>query len=187
MRRSLVLPVLVSVLACGSSRLEKSTAERLIKPDYPAVVRVKVPQTATVEKGSDKQQRVLKINELLNKEGWFDIGTEEKDGKLRYTYRLSPRAPKTVKPGLDNFEVPAATAEFVGATSMEPLDPRQKNGAVKVGFLVKFTKPTGHWPLYEFLHPEAKLGQPTERHALFERKSGAWELMKTDESARIKE
>lgn len=187
MRALLILPVLVSVMACGSSKLEKGTAEKLIKPDYPAVVRVKVPQTATVEKGSEKQQRVLKINELLNKEGWFDIKTEEKDAKVRYTYHLSSKAPKTVKPGLDNFEVPAATAEFVGATNMEPLDPRQKSGAVKVTFLVKLTKPTGQWALYEFLHPEAKIGQPVERHALFERKGGAWELMKTDESAKIKE
>lgn len=187
MRALLVLPLLVSVVACGSSKLEKGTAEKLIKPDYPAVVRVKVPQTATVEKGSDKQQRVVKINDLLNKEGWFDIKVEEKDAKVRYTYRLSPKAPKTIKPGLDNFEVPAATAEFVGATHMEPLDPRQKGGAVKVTFLVKLGKPTGHWGLYEFLHPEARLGQPVERHALFERKGGSWELMKTDESARIKE
>jgi len=187
MRALLVLPLLVSVVACGSSKLEKSTAEKLIKPDYPAVVRVKVPQKATVEKGSDKQQHVQKINELLNKDGWFDIQTEEKDAKVRYTYRLNAKAPKSVKPGLDNFEVPSATAEFVGATHMEPLDPRQKNSAMKVTFLVKLTKPTGQWSLYEFLHPEAKLNQPIERHALIERKSGAWELMKTDESARIKE
>ncbi len=187
MRPLLVLPLLVSVLACGSSKLEKSTAEKLIKPDYPAVVRVKVPQTATVEKGSDKQQRVLKINDLLNKEGWFDIKVEEREAKVRYTYQLNSKAPKTVKPGLDNFEVPAATAEFVGATRMEPLDPRQKHAGMKVTFLVKLTKPTSQWGLYEFLHPEAKLGQPTERHALIERKGGAWELMKTDETARIKE
>ena len=124
MRPMLILPVLVSVVACGSSRLEKSTAEKLIKQDYPAVVRVKVPQTATVDKGSDKQQKVLKINELLNKQGWFEIKVEEKGDKARYTYHVTSKAPKTVKVGLDNFEVPAATAEFVGATNMEPLDPR---------------------------------------------------------------
>ena len=187
MRPMLILPLLVSVVACGSSKLEKSTAEKLIRQDYPAVVRVRVPQTATVEKGTDKQQKVLKINELLNKQGWFEIKVEEKGDKARYTYRISAKAPKTVKVGLDNFEVPAATAEFVGATNMEPLDPRNPKGAVKVGFLVKFAKPTEHWPLYEFLHPEAKLGQPTERHAIFEYRKGGWELMKTDESARIKD
>ena len=58
---------------------------------------------------------------------------------------------------------------------------------MKVSFLVKFAKPTEHWALYEFLHPEAKLGQPTARHAIFEYRKGAWELMKTDETARIKD
>jgi hypothetical protein len=184
----LLIPVtaMVVLLSCGSAKLEKATAEKLIRPDYPAVVLVKVPKTATVEKGSDKQARVVKINELLAKEPWIDVKTEEKDGKVRYSYQVSTRAPKTVRPGLDNIEVPVATAEFVGATRMEPMDPRRKDGPQKVTFLVRCTKPTGLWPLYEFLHPGSSLNQPVERHALFERDGGKWGLMKTDESARIK-
>lgn len=179
--------LVAATLGCGSSKLEKATAERLIKPDYPAVVRVNVPKTATVDKGSEQQAKVQKINELLAKEPWFEIRTEEKDGKVRYSYQVSPRAPKDVKVGLKNFEAPAAMAEFVGAVRMEPMDPRRKDSAVKVTFLVKFGKPSGLWPLYEFLHPGAKLGQPVERHAQFERSGGKWGLIQTDESARIRE
>lgn len=186
MRMLIPVSVLLVLVSCGSSKLEKATTEKLIRMDYPAAVLVKVPKTATVEKGSDKQTKVLKINELLAKEPWIEVKTEEKDGKVRYSYQIGPRAPKSVRPGLDNIEVPVATAEFVGATRMEPMDPRRKDGPQKVTFLVRYTKPTGLWPLYEFLHSGSTLNQPVERHALFERDGGKWGLMKTDETARIK-
>ena len=186
MRLPVPLCALVVLTACGSSKLEKGTAEKLIKPDYPAVVFVKVPKSATADKGSDKLARNAKINELLAKEPWIDIKTEEKDGKVRFTYQVGARAPKTVRPATDYIEVPAAMAEFVGATRMEPVDPRRKDGPVNVTYLVRYTKPSGLWPLYEFLHPEARLNQPTERKALFERSGGKWGLMETNEKARIK-
>lgn len=186
MRMLLPLGALVVLAGCGSSKLEKGTAEKLIKPDYPAVVFVKVPKTATADKGSDKLARTTRINEMLAKEPWIDVKTEEKDGKVRSTYQVSARAPKTVRPATDYIEVPAAMAEFVGATRMEPVDPRRKDGPVNVTYLVRFTKPSGLWPLYEFLHPEAKLNQPIERKALFERSGGKWGLMETNEKARIK-
>lgn len=186
MRPMLALSALVVLSACGSSKLEKGTAEGLIKPDYPAVVFIKVPRTATAEKGSDKLARTAKINELLAKEPWIDIKTEEKDGKVISTYQVSAKAPKTVRPATDYIEAPAAMAEFVGATRMEPADPRRKDGPVNVTYLVRYTKPSGLWPLYEFLHPEARLNQPTERKALFERAGGKWGLLETNEKARIK-
>lgn len=186
MRLLPTLCVLAVLTGCGSSKLEKATAEKLLKPDYPAVVFVKVPRSATADKGSDKHARTTKLNELLAKEPWIDIKTEEKDGKVRSTYQVSPRAPKTVRPATDYIEVPAAMAEFVGATRMEPADPRRKDGPVNVTYLVRYTKPSGLWPLYEFLHPEARLNQPTERKALFERSGGKWGLMETNEKARIR-
>lgn len=186
MRRLTPLPVLLLLFSCGASKLEKATAEKLIKPDYPAVVLVKVPKTATAEKGSDKLAKIVKINELLAKEPWFDIKSDEKEGKVRFSYQVTPRTPKTVRVTLENFEAPAATAEFVGATRMEPMDPRQKDGAQKVTFLVRLTKPTGLWPLYEFIHPGSTLNQPVERHAVFERSGGKWGLMDTDDKVRPK-
>jgi hypothetical protein len=187
MQKLTLVPFLLILAACGSAKLEKATAEKLIRPDYPAVVLLKVPLTATAEKGSDKLARNQKINELLAKEPWIEVKTEEKDGKVISSYRPSPKAPKTVRPSLKFIEVPAATAEFISATRMEPMDPRRKDGAVKVTFLVRLSKPTGLWPLYEFLHPGASLSQPVERHALLERSGGKWGLIKTDETARINE
>jgi hypothetical protein len=185
--RILIPVVALSVLvSCGSSKLEKATAEKLIRPDYPAPLMVKVPKTATAEKGSDKLARVVKINEMLAKEPWFEIKSEEKDNKVRHSYQLSPRAPKAVVVTAEGFEAPAATVEFVGATRMEPLDPRRKDGPQSVTFLVRINKPSGLWPLYEFLHPGTSLNQPVERHAVFERLGGKWGLMKTDETARYK-
>ncbi|MBI4912893.1 MAG: hypothetical protein HY823_09150 [Acidobacteria bacterium] len=187
MRPILALPALLLPLACGSAKLEKATADKLIKPDYPAPVVVKVPLSATADKGSAKQERFRKINELLNKDGWFEIKESEKDGKVRYSYAVSPKAPKTVRPGLDNILAQAATAEFVGSTRMEPMDPRRKDGPVKVTFLVKFTKPTPLWPVYALTHEGVRLDQPMERHAQFERSGGKWGLLRTDETALLKD
>lgn len=186
MRPLILVPIALVLAACGSGKLEKATAEKLIRPDYPATALLKVPKTATAEKGSDKQARFVKINELLAKEPWIEVKTEEKDGKVRYSYAPGARAPKTVRPTLDNIEVPVATVEFVGATRMEALDSRRKDGPQNVTFLVRYTKPTGLWPLYEFLHPGSSLNQPVERHAHFERSGGKWGLIKTDEPARIR-
>lgn len=186
MRILIPVAALTILVGCGSSKLEKATAEKLIKPDYPAPLMVKVPRTATAEKGSEKLARVAKINELLAREAWFEVRSEDKDGKVRHSYQLSPRAPKAVVATPDGFEAPAAMVEFVGATRMEPLDARRKDGPQSVTFLVRITKPSGLWQLYEFLHPGASLNQPVERHAVFERSGGKWGLMKTDETARYK-
>jgi hypothetical protein len=180
------LPALLLVLSCGSSKLEKSTAEKLLKPDYPAVLTLRVPlQTKAVEKGSAEDQKFQKINQLLAEGGWFEAKAEEKDGKVRYRYRTTPKAPGSVKAGLENYETPAAALEFVGATRMEPMD--SKGNSVKVTFLVKVAKPSPVWPVYELTHENVKLGQPVERHARFERSGGKWGLMETDEKARLRQ
>lgn len=178
---------LVLLTACGSSKLEKSTAEKLLKPDFPAPALLRVPlATKPVPKGSEDDQKFQRINELLAKEGWFEYRAEERDGKVRYQYRNTAKAPKTVKQGLKNFEAPAATVEFFGVTRMEPLD--GKGASMKVTFLVKYAKPTPLWPVYELTHPGAKLGQPVERKARFERMDGKWSLMETlDEKGRVEE
>lgn len=179
------LAILAVTAACGSSKLEKASAEKLIKPDYPAVAVLRVPLvTKPVEKGSADDQKFQKINELLAQGGWFESKAEEKDGKVRYRYRSTPKAPSAVKAGLENFEAPAATVEFVGATRLEPMD--SKGNSVKVTFLVKMTKPSPVWPVYELTHEGVKVGQPVERRARFERSGGKWGLMETDEKARIK-
>jgi hypothetical protein len=178
MRPALLLPVLLLTLAC-SSKLEPSKAEDRIRKDYPVVVPVTVPEKASADKGSPEHLRLVTLKENLDKSGWFDSSVQTEGGRETFTFRLKPDAPKAIKAAPKGFSIPAAEAVFVRVVRMEPT----RDGA-RVIYEIRLEKPTAQFPLYQALHPEAKVGQTKPRHATFERRKGSWELTGTDEAFR---
>lgn len=178
--RPLLLPVLALTftLAC-SSKLERTKAEDLIRKDYPVVVTVPLPDKASAEKGSAEHLRLVTLKENLDKSGWFDSQVQAEGGRETFTFRLKPDAPKTIKAAPKGFTAPAAEAVFVRAVRMEPT----REGA-RVTYEIRLEKPTAQFPIFQALHPEARIGQTKQRHATFERRRGAWELTGTDEAFR---
>jgi len=178
MRPALILPVLTLTLAC-SSKLERAKAEDLIRKGYPVVVPVTVPEKASAEKGSPEHLRLAALKESLDKSGWFDSTLQADGGRETFTFRLKPSAPKDIKAAPKGFSMPAAQAVFVRAVRMEPT----REGA-RVTYEIRLDSPTAQFPIFQSLHPDAKIGQTKQRHATFERRRGSWELTGTDESFR---
>lgn len=178
MRAVLLLPLLLVTLAC-SSKLERGKAENLIRKTYPVVVPVTVPEKASAEKGSPEHLRLATLKDNLDKSGWFDSTVQAGGGRETFTFRLKSDAPKSIKAAPKGFSMPAAEAVFVRAARMEPT----REGA-RVTYEVRLEKPTAQFPLFQAMHPTAKLGQIHQRHATFERRRGSWELTSTDETFR---
>ena len=175
MRTVLLLPVLLLTLAC-SSKLDRRKAEDLIRPTYPVVVPVTIPEQASADKGSPAYLRLTALKENLDKSGWFESSIRTEGGQETFTFRLKPDAPKAIKAAPKGFAMPAAEAVFVRASNMEIT----REGA-RVTYEIRLEKPTAQFPLFQALHQEVKVGQVKLRHATFERKSGAWALTATDE------
>jgi hypothetical protein len=175
MRTTLVLPVLLLALAC-SSKLDRRKAEDLLRPHYPVVVPVTIPEQGSAEKGSPAHMRLTTLKENLEKSGWFDCSVEAKGTQETFTFRLKPNAPKAIKAAPKGFSVPAAEAAFVRATTMETT----REGA-RVTYEIRLEKPTAQFPLFQAMHQEVQIGQTKLRHATFERKNGAWFPANTDE------
>jgi hypothetical protein len=178
MRPALLLPALLLMVAC-SSKLERGKAEDLIRKDYPVVVPVTVPEKASAEKGSPEHLRLVTLKENLDKSGWFDSTLQTDGGRETFTFRLKPDAPKSIKAAPKGFSMPAAEAVFVRAVRLEPT----REGA-RVTYEIRLDKPTAQFPIFQAVHPDAKLGQTKPRHATFERRRGSWELTGTDETFR---
>jgi hypothetical protein len=178
MRPLLLLPALLLTLAC-SSKLDRRKAEDLIRKDYPVVVPVTVPEKASAEKGSPAHLRLTALKENLDRSGWFESSVRTEGGQETFTFRLKPGAPKAIKAAPQGFAMPAAEALFVRAVKMEPT----REGA-RVIYEIRLDKPTAQFPLFQALHPDARVGQSKQRHATFERRRGAWELTGTDETFR---
>ncbi len=177
MRRALVLPAVLALLACGSSKLQRAEAERDIKKDYPVLVMVPVPAKVSAEKGTPAHQKLLLLHDNLAKTGWFTIQRNDQGKREEFTYQLNANAPKSAMaaPG-GGFQVKAAEADFVRATRMDPAG----NGSV-VTYQVRLVKPTQQFPLFEALHPGAKIGEMHDRHATYQKQGRDWILMSTDE------
>lgn len=178
MRPLLLLPALLLTLAC-SSKLERGKAEDLIRKDYPVVVPVTVPERASADKGSPEHLRLVALKENLDRSGWFDSAVQTEGARETFTFRLKPDAPKTIKAAPKGFSMPAAEAVFVRALRMEPT----REGA-RVTYEIRLDKPTAQFPIFQALHPDAKVGQVKQRHATFERRRGSWERTGTDEAFR---
>ena len=175
MRPILLIPALLLTLACNS-KLDRSKAEDLIRPIYPVVVPVTVPEKASAEKGSPAYLRLTTLKENLDKSGWFESSIKSEGSLDTFTFRLKPDAPKAIKAAPQGFSMPAAEAVFVRAVKMEPT----REGA-RVIYEIRLEHPTAQFPLFAALHQEVKVGQSKPRHATFERRKGAWELTATDE------
>lgn len=175
---SLLIPATILSLAC-SSKLERRTAEDLLRKTYPVVVPVTVPERASAEKGTPEALRLRTLKENLDTSGWFDSTRSEEGGREVYEFRLKADAPKTIKAAPKGFHVPAAEALFVRALRIEPT----REGA-RVVYQIRLANPTPQFPLFQALHPQAALGTTKERHATFERHGGRWELTATDEAFR---
>jgi len=175
MRTVLLLPALLLTLAC-SSKLDRRKAEDLIRPTYPVVVPVTVPEQASADKGSPAHLRLTALKENLDKSGWFESSIKTEGGQETFTFRLKPDAPKAIKAAPKGFAMPAAEAVFVRASNMETT----REGA-RVTYEIRLEKPTAQFPLFQALHQEVRVGQVKLRHATFERKGGAWALTATDE------
>ena len=175
MRPVLFMPALLLTLAC-SSKLERTKAEDLIRKGYPVVVPVTVPEKALSEKGSPEHRRLVTLKENLDRSGWFDSSVQTDGSRETFTFRLKSDAPKTIKANPKGCSMPAAEAVFVRAVRLEPTRER-----ARVTYEVRLEKPTAQFPIFQALHPEAKMGQTKQRHATFERRRGAWELTGTDE------
>ena len=178
MRALLLLPVLLATLAC-SSKLDRGTAEDLLRKHYPVVVPFTVPEHTSAKPGTPEHLRMLTLKENLERTGWFDITVQAAGGTETCTVRLKPSAPKFVKAAPTGFQVPAAEAAFVRAASLE----RTREGA-RVAYEIRLEKPTAQFPLFQAMHPEVTPGSVNKRHATFERRKGSWELTGTDEAFR---
>ncbi len=177
MRKILLIPALLSILACGSSKLQRSEAERDIRKDYPVMVMVPVPAKVSAEKGTPAHQKLILLHDNLSKTGWFaiqrhDIGTREE-----FTYQLNANAPKNAMAAPSGgYQVKAAEADFMKATRLDPAG----NGQVAT-YQIRLVKPTPQFPLFEALHPGVKVGEIKERHATYQKQGRDWVLMSTDE------
>lgn len=174
--------LLALAAACGSRGLSTSTAAKLIAPDYPAIAPLRVPRSATVDKGSPKFTEIQLIHAALQKEGSVDIQSREEGGKVVYTYSLSPRAAKGSKPTAEGFHVPAASVEFVKVLNVET-----RGNQARATYQVKLTRPTPLFPVFQQKHPGAQIGQTKVRTAKFDQQGGKWGLLETDEKLDIKE
>ena len=177
MRRLLIAPAVLLVLACGSSKLQKREAERDIKADYPVMVMVPVPAKVSAEKGSDAHKKLLMLHDNLAKTGWFTIQRNDQGKREEFTYQLNPNAPKTAMAAPSGgFQLKAAEADFVRATRMVP----SGNSSV-VTYQVRLVRPTPQFQLFEALHPGVKIGDLKDRHATYQKQGRDWVLMGTDE------
>ncbi len=177
MRRVVLASVVLALLACGSSKLQKSEAERDIKKDYPVLVMVSVPAKVSAEKGTEPHKKLLLLHDNLAKTGWFTIQRTDQGKREEFTYQLNANAPKTAMAAPSGgFQVKAAEADFVRATGLAPAG----NSSV-VTYQIRLTKPTPQFPLFEALYPGAKIGQTKDRHATYQKQGRDWVLMGTDE------
>jgi len=176
MRRLLILPALVLTLACGSSRLSRREAESDIKKDYPVMVAVRVPENSSAVKGSAEHAKLVRMQEQVTKNGWFAVFRTEEGDRERFTFKILPQAPKDFRTSTKGVEIPAAEAQFVRATRLEPT----RDGA-KVTYQVRLERPTAYFPVFQALY-NAKIGDTKDRHATYRKEGRSWILQDTDES-----
>ena len=176
MRPFLVIPALALTLACGSSKLSKREAESDIKKDYPVSVAIRVPENASAIKGSPEHARLVKMQETLIKNGWFVVFRTEEGDRERFNFKILPQAPKDFRTAAKGIEIPAAEAQFVRSTRMEPT----RDGA-KVTYQVRLANPTPYFPTFQALY-NAKIGDTKERHAIYRKEGRSWILQSTDEA-----
>ncbi|MDP2877011.1 MAG: hypothetical protein Q8O00_12565 [Holophaga sp.] len=176
MRSLLLLPALVLTLACGSSKLSQREAESDIKKDYPVQVSLRVPESASAVKGSSEHAKLVHLQEVVTKGGWFVTTRTEEGDRERFTFKILPQAPKDFRTSAKGFEIPAAEAEFVRSTRMEPT----RDGA-KVTYQIRLARPTAYYPAFQAVY-NVKIGDTKNRHATYRKDGRSWILQDTDET-----
>lgn len=176
MRRLLILPALVLTLACGSSRLSQREAESDIKKDYPVTVAIRVPENASAIKGSPEHAKLVKMQEQVTKNGWFVVFRTEEGDRERFNFKVLPQAPKDFRTATKGIEIPAAEAQFVRVTRIEPT----RDGA-KATYQVRLAHPSAYFPIFQALY-NGKIGDTKDRHATYRKDGRSWILQDTDES-----
>lgn len=176
MRRMLTLSALVLTLACGSSKLSQREAASDIRKDYPVAVMLRVPENASAVKGSPEHARLVRMTEELTRNGWFAVARTEEGDRERFLFKVLPQAPKDFRTAAKGIEIPAAEAEFVRTTRMEPT----RDGA-RVTYQVRLVRPTAHFPVFQALY-HAKIGDTKDRHATYRKDGRSWILQDTDET-----
>jgi hypothetical protein len=177
MRRLLILSVLLLVMGCGSSKLSRTEAEKDLRQDYPVVVDIRVPESASAIKGSPEHAKLVTMQEQLARTGWFTIERKAEGDRERFSYKLAPAAPSFIHASVKGLSIPAAEAEFVKALRLEP----ERDG-LKVTYQIRLAKPTAQFGLFQALHPDVKIGDVKERHAMYKRNGRSWVLQETDET-----
>jgi hypothetical protein len=177
MRRLILVPVLAAILGCGPSPLSRREAENDIRKDYPVVVSIQVPESASAIKGSPEHARLVSLQEALARTGWFAIYRSPQGDREQFRFQPNSRAPKSIRTTAAGFELPAAEAEFVRVLPR----PETTRDGVRVGYLVRLVHPTEHFRLFQSLHPGVKIGETKERHASYRLEGRSWVLVDTDE------
>jgi hypothetical protein len=178
MSRLIAVPVLAAALACGPSQLSRREAENDIRRDYPVVVSVRVPETASAIKGSPEHAKLVALQEALTRTGWFTVGRAADGDREKFQFQVKPQAPRTINSTASGFELPAAEAEFV---RILPRLETTREG-VRVTYLIRLVHPTEHFPIFLALHPGVRVGETKERHASYRREGRSWIMVDTDES-----
>jgi len=176
MRHLAPVPALLFILACGSSNLSQREATSDIKKDYPVLVAIRVPEAASPVKGSPEHAKLVHMQELLTKKGWFAVFRTEEGDRERFNFKILPQAPKDFRTSAKGIEIPAAEAQFVRTTRMEPT----RDGA-RVTYQVRLGSPTPYFPIFQALY-NAKVGDTKDRHATYRREGRSWILQDTDET-----
>jgi hypothetical protein len=179
MQQLLVLPALVFMVACGSSRLSRQEAERDIRKDYPVVACVHVKSQENAVKGSAAHARLVTLQEELTKTGWFQVARKTEGDHETFTFSVKPNAPKSIRTAPQGFEMEAAKVDFMHVLRIEP----SRDGA-QVTYQIRLTKPLEHFALLQKLNPEVRIGATRNRHATYVKEGRKWILNATDEKDR---
>lgn len=181
MRHVLAPAALVALtlsLACGSSKLTRREAEKDIRQDYPVMVTATVPPRASAIKGSPEHAKLVAIQEALKTQP-FTVGRTPEGDREAFTFTLNPGAPATIQQTAKGFEVPAAQAEFVHITRLEPA----REGA-RVTYQIRLARPTPFFPVFQAQNLKAHVGATQDRHATYVKEGRKWILNGTDERYR---
>lgn len=182
MRALLLLPVLLLTLAC-SGKLDKGKAEDAIRKLYPVVIPIVIPDQTTAERGTPDYLRMKALRENLVQSGAFEASVQVDGNRETSVFRLKTGASRGIQPttkGLKGgFQVPVAEAGFVRVLKVNA-----SAESAKVTYEIRLQNPTAQFPLFQSMHPDAKLGDAKERHATFRKRGSSWELSGTNESFR---
>jgi hypothetical protein len=145
--------------------------------DYPVLVEIRIPETASAVKGSPELIKLEALQQQLTKTGWFVVDRKADGDYEKFRFRRNNGAPAFIRTTASGFSISAAQAEFVKALRTE-----YAQDQLKVTYQIRLINPTAQFTLFQTLHPNVKIGDTKERHALYKRDGHSWVLQETDET-----